>query len=200
MSDRRRSTGEPSSRRLGHVAAFAGDVAVVAAFVLIGRRSHDEAGSIAGFVGTAAPFLVALATIWLGALALDAAQHRPRAALMQQAERGVAIGIGTAALGGLLRRSLWDESTALSFLVVALVFCAAAMGGWRFVASRSRRPGHRSSSRAERKRSPYRGDRRSRTAGRLDMSAPPRGSADYSTKRQPEPVSIRPDNIGSPAS
>jgi hypothetical protein len=138
MSDRHDIAGQRSSRRWRLVAAFAGDVAVIAAFVLIGRHSHDEAGGVAGFVGTSAPFLVALAISWLGALTLDAAQHRRPAALMRHAERGVAIGIGTAALGGLLRRSLWDESTAFSFLVVALVFCAAAMGGWRFVASRIR--------------------------------------------------------------
>ena len=101
------------------------DVVAVVVFVVIGRRSHDEAGTLAGVIDTAAPFLIGLVGAWL-----VLASWRPPTAVVV----GPAVGALTAGFGLVLRRLVFEEGTAASFVVVATLFLVAAMTGWRLVA------------------------------------------------------------------
>ncbi|NCZ93053.1 MAG: DUF3054 domain-containing protein, partial [Actinobacteria bacterium] len=55
------STTTRPSRRFAWLAI---DVVAILIFVAVGRRNHDEAASISGVLGTAAPFLIALVASW----------------------------------------------------------------------------------------------------------------------------------------
>ncbi len=101
------------------------DAAAVVAFVVIGRRSHDEADTLAGVIDTAAPFLIGLVGAWL-----VLASWRPPTAVVV----GPAVAALTAGFGLLLRRVVFDEGTATSFVIVTLLFLTASMTGWRLVA------------------------------------------------------------------
>ncbi len=101
------------------------DAVVVVAFVVIGRRSHDEAETLAGVINTAAPFLIGLVAAWF---VLGAWRH-PTAVIV-----GPAVAALTTGFGMVLRRFVFDEGTAVSFVVVAVLFLTAAMTGWRLVA------------------------------------------------------------------
>ena len=103
------------------------DVVSVLVFVTIGRRNHDEGLSVGGVVETATPFLVALVAIWLVALVW----RRPLGA-----REGVLAWIGTVAIGMVLRRFVFDEGTATAFVIVATVFLAGLLNGWRALARR----------------------------------------------------------------
>ncbi|MGH9132361.1 MAG: DUF3054 domain-containing protein [Ilumatobacteraceae bacterium] len=107
--------------------AAALDVAVVAVFVAVGRRNHDEGSAVGDLFRIAAPFLIGLATGWFVARAW----RRPF-----DLAAGCTIWIVTVALGMVLRRTVFDRGTALSFVVVATVFTGALMIGWRLVARR----------------------------------------------------------------
>lgn len=104
-----------------------GDVAVVAAFVVLGRSSHAEGLDPVGLATTAAPFLVALAAAWL---ALRSLGVRPTSRVHAA---GVA---GTTAAAGLLLRAASGSGTALSFTVVTL---AVVGGGLLLVRAATRR-------------------------------------------------------------
>ncbi len=101
------------------------DAVAVVAFVVIGRRSHDETETLAGVIDTAAPFLIGLVGAWF-----VLASWRPPTAVVV----GPAVAALTAGFGLLLRRFVFDEGTATSFMVVTLVFLVATMTGWRVVA------------------------------------------------------------------
>lgn len=117
-------------RRNIAVAAAAIDVACVLVFVAIGRRSHDESGSvIAGAARVAAPFLIALAVGW-AALRMWTA---PRSV-----ERAVPLWLITVALGLVLRNLVFDRGTALPFIIVATLFTGLLLVGWRLLANRLR--------------------------------------------------------------
>ena len=103
------------------------DIAVVVVFVAIGRRNHDEGSAIGEVIRIAAPFLIGLAAGWVVARAW----RRPF-----DLATGATIWIVTIVLGMLLRRTLFDRGTALSFIVVASVFTGALLLGWRLVALR----------------------------------------------------------------
>jgi peptidoglycan/LPS O-acetylase OafA/YrhL len=109
------------------VGAVVVDVAIVAAFVLIGRQEHDEGTAASGFVTTAAPFLFGLAAGWLGARAW----RRPLAVLT-----GVAIWAATVLVGMFTRRVVFDDGIAFAFIVVTTLFLGVGLVGWRAVASR----------------------------------------------------------------
>jgi FtsH-binding integral membrane protein len=101
------------------------DVCWVLVFVAIGRASHEEAGSLSGFAGTAWPFLVGLAVGW-GAW---------RA--WRRADALVPVGVGvwvTAVVVGMVLRVLAGQGTAAAFVVVATVFLGVGLLGWRGVA------------------------------------------------------------------
>ena len=101
------------------------DVFVVVSFVAIGRRNHDENPGIAGLVDTAAPFVLGLAVAWV----IARAWREP-----WSWRTGLIVWIGTVAAGMVLRRFVFDEGTAVSFVIVASVFLGTLLNGWRAVA------------------------------------------------------------------
>ena len=102
------------------------DVLVVLAFVLTGRETHDEGNAIVEVIRTATPFLIALILGWF------ATRNWPSAI---DYRLGLAVGAITVAAGMLIRRVVFDDGTAIAFVVVAAVFNLAAMAGWRLIAS-----------------------------------------------------------------
>lgn len=101
------------------------DVAVVLGFVIAGRRTHDEAETLAGILRTAAPFMLALAAGW----AVTSAWRRPASLSV-----GGGVLVTTVVVGMLLRRFLFVEGTAATFIVVATLFLALGLLGWRTAA------------------------------------------------------------------
>lgn len=106
--------------------SFAFDLIAVVAFVTIGRRNHEEGLTVGGIVETAAPFVIALIVGW----ALMQAWRRPDNWVV-----GVGIWAVTLVGGMVLRRLVFDEGTALSFVVVASLFTAVTIIGWRLLAT-----------------------------------------------------------------
>lgn len=132
-------TGSPA-RRIVLPAVL--DLVAVVVFMAIGRRSHDEGGSVVDFLGRLWPFVVGAAIGWVIAAALArragiVAGFSP-AALWPE---GVAVWISTVVVGMLLRAAV-GQGTALSFCIVASIATAVLLLGWRAVAllitSRSR--------------------------------------------------------------
>ena len=107
--------------------AAALDIAVIVVFVAIGRRNHDEGSAMGEVFRIAAPFLIGLAAGWIVARAW----RRPF-----DVATGCTIWIVTIAVGMVLRRTMFDRGTAVSFVIVASVFTGVFLIGWRLVASR----------------------------------------------------------------
>ncbi|MEU7815865.1 DUF3054 domain-containing protein [Pseudonocardia sp. NPDC049154] len=107
------------------VLAFAGDAVAVLVFAAIGRASHEEAGSVVGLLGTAAPFLVgavaAWATPWVRAHPIGVTA-------------GALVLAGSAVLG-LLLRAAFTGRLPVSFAIVATVSLAVFLLGWRGIAA-----------------------------------------------------------------
>jgi Protein of unknown function (DUF3054) len=112
------------------VARAAGlDLAAVVVFVAVGRRSHDEDGSVVvGVLKVGAPFAVGLVAGW----AVSRAWRDPAAV-----RTGLIVWPVTVVVGMLLRRFAFDRGTAASFIVVATIALALLMLGWRVVNRRS---------------------------------------------------------------
>ncbi len=102
--------------------AWAIDVVLLVAFVLIGRASHGE--GLAGFVTTLLPFLVGFQTGWL----LRSGQ--PPFAVLRS---GAVVWLATLVLG-LALRALSGGGTAPSFVVVTAVVLGVFFLGWRALA------------------------------------------------------------------
>ncbi|PSL01348.1 Protein of unknown function (DUF3054) [Haloactinopolyspora alba] len=100
------------------------DVLLVVAFVLLGRRTHEGVGDLAGIATTAWPFLTGLASGWLAARAW----RRPRSVL----PTGVTVWAATV-LVGMLLRAVSGQGTAPSFVVVATVVLGVFLIGWRLL-------------------------------------------------------------------
>ena len=100
------------------------DVFVVIAFVAIGRRNHEEGSAIGDVVATGAPFLMGLAVGWLAARAWQ----RPVAIAT-----GLVIWPITVAVGMIARRIVFDDGTAIAFVIVATIFLGVFLVGWRAV-------------------------------------------------------------------
>jgi len=105
----------------------AADVACVLVFVVIGRASHHDGGSLAGVAGTAWPFLAGLAV----GEAATRAWHRPAALV----PTGVGVWLATVALGQALR-AVSGQGTDLVFIGVSAAFLGLFLLGWRVVAGR----------------------------------------------------------------
>lgn len=101
------------------------DVCCVLVFIAIGRATHEEAASFAGYVATVWPFLVGAGAGW----AVSRAWRRPEALV----PAGVVVWATTVA-GGMGLRALSGEGTATAFVIVASVFLASTLLGWRLVA------------------------------------------------------------------
>jgi len=104
--------------------AFAGDVAVLVVFVLVGRRSHHEDAGVAGFLRVWWPFAVALGAAWI----VTGLWKAPLAWV-----RAVAACLITVALGMALRITVQDREFKVAFTIVTLLFVGAGMLGWRAV-------------------------------------------------------------------
>jgi hypothetical protein len=105
--------------------AFVIDAALVTLFVLVGRRSHGEANSVAGILDTLWPFLVALIVGWL----VTWAWHRPFAVVWP----GIPVWLMTVALGMLIRTAA-GQGVQPSFIAVAAVVLGVFLVGWRIIA------------------------------------------------------------------
>ncbi len=101
------------------------DVAVVFAFVALGRRTHEEAETLSGLLRTAAPFVLALLAGWF----VTRAWGRPA-----DLKVGLGVWVVTVGAGMIVRRVVFEEGTATSFIVVASLFLALGLLGWRLVA------------------------------------------------------------------
>jgi Protein of unknown function (DUF3054) len=116
---------QPTDRRIVLLAAGLDGVSVIV-FVAVGRRSHDEGSALRGIVETALPFLIGLAVAWLAARAWK----RPLSMLT-----GLLVWPITVLVGMVARRTLFDNGTATSFVIVATVFLGACFLGWRLARS-----------------------------------------------------------------
>jgi len=101
------------------------DVVCVLIFVIIGRASHAKGETLAGIASTAWPFLAALGVGWLAARGW----RRPLAIRPE----GLVIWLAAVALG-MVFRVVSGQGTAAAFIVVALVFLALFLLGWRLLA------------------------------------------------------------------
>jgi hypothetical protein len=101
------------------------DCCCVLVFVVIGRASHARGENLAGIASTAWPFLAGLAGGWLAARAW----RRPYPLW----PAGVGAWLGAVALGMVLR-VVSGQGTAVSFVLVALVFLGLFLLGWRLLA------------------------------------------------------------------
>ena len=113
----------PTPRRIAIPAGA--DVLAVAVFVLIGRNNHHEDGGLGDALSVMAPFLIALAVGWAATRAWRNA-YAP-------VPTGIQLWLITAAGGLLLRRFVFDRSTAMAFVIVGSVFLLAALVGWRMI-------------------------------------------------------------------
>ena len=105
--------------------AFVADAAFILLFIFIGTRNHDTDTDTAGVFSTAAPFLIALLVGWC-ALQVWKAPHK--------VANGVGLWLITIVIGMLLRHFAFDRGTAGAFVVVATIFNAFTLVGWRFIA------------------------------------------------------------------
>ncbi|MFT3860907.1 DUF3054 domain-containing protein [Micropruina sp.] len=105
------------------------DLLVVLSFAVIGRLSHGEAADPAGIATVAWPFTVALVGTTIALIGMK----RPT----DQVLNGALAWVGTLGFG------MWIRATAgagvqVSFVVVAGIFLAVLMVGWRLLAARRR--------------------------------------------------------------
>lgn len=108
--------------------AVLADLACIVVFVTIGRRSHAEDETLAEIARVAAPFLIGGAVGWL--------VSRGWRAPLRVVPTGVVVWVATVAIGMVLRRTVFDRGVAVSFVIVATVFTALFLLGWRFLAGR----------------------------------------------------------------
>jgi hypothetical protein len=108
-------------------AAAAVDALLVVLFVVLGRGQHETGTALTGTLEVAAPFLAGLAAGWLVGLRFWRTPLSWRF--------GVLLWGTTLTIGMLLRHFAWDRGTATSFIVVAGLFLAAFLVGWRLVAT-----------------------------------------------------------------
>lgn len=104
--------------------AVVADVAVLVAFVLIGRRSHHEDAGLAGLLRVWWPFAVGLAVAYL----VTGLRRAPLAW-----GRAVGAWLVTVGVGMTLRITVEGRGFKVAFTIVTLVFVGAGMLGWRAV-------------------------------------------------------------------
>ena len=104
--------------------ALAFDVVCVLSLVVIGTRNHDTDTGLSGILFVAAPFLIALLCAHL--------------VLNVLGKTTFVAGIwGSTVLFGMVLRNLaFNRGTALAFVLVASIFLATTMWGWRAVVAR----------------------------------------------------------------
>ena len=100
------------------------DIAFVVLFVFIGTRNHNTDEDAAGVAATVAPFLIGLVVGWVASRAWKSPKS---------VATGITTWISTIVVGMLLRHYAWDRGTAGAFVVVATIFNAFTLVGWRVV-------------------------------------------------------------------
>jgi hypothetical protein len=100
------------------------DALSVVTFVAIGRRNHDESSAMSGTLSTAAPFLLSLLIAWL----VVRAWRRPL-----DVRTGLLLWPIVVIVGMVLRRFVFDDGTALAFVIVATIFLGITLVGWRAI-------------------------------------------------------------------
>ncbi len=118
--------------RWDRVAALAvGDLIVFLLFATVGRSNHGEAVSLSSVAATAAPFVIGWFAVapFLGAFGRQgsAATTRPLPLL----QRTAVAWIVAWAVALLLRRFVFGSDILPAFIVVALLFNAVLLLGWR---------------------------------------------------------------------
>jgi len=108
------------------------DVGSVVMFILVGRQTHDQGNVIAGFLVTAAPFLIGLA-VSSGGITLLAWD-------VWSLKAGLVVWASTWIVGLAIRAIVYSEGVAIPFVIVAGVFLAATLLGWRAVVRLAQRP------------------------------------------------------------
>jgi len=113
--------------------AVALDVALVLAFVVIGRASHTKGEALGGIASTAWPFLAGLGTGWLALfLRWSRAGGSGRQSPFAVMPSGVVAWLATVMVGMTLR-DVCGQGTAIAFIVVALTFLGLFLLGWRLL-------------------------------------------------------------------
>ena len=110
--------------------AFVLDVIAILLFVAIGRHSHNHVLTWKGMVSTAWPFMVGLIAGWVFVKTSN------RVALSRGS--GTTIVLFTVVVGMILR-VIAGQGTALTFILVALVFLSLFLVGWRWMYSKLER-------------------------------------------------------------
>ncbi|WBU39112.1 DUF3054 domain-containing protein [Homoserinibacter sp. YIM 151385] len=116
----------PAARPRAVALAALADLLLVAAFVLIGRASHERGDAVLGFLGTLWPFAAGLALGWL----LARAWRSPRAL----GPIGLIVWAATVVIGLLLRLAA-GQGVQPSFAIVTALVLGAFLLGWRGVAA-----------------------------------------------------------------
>lgn len=106
------------------------DAIVVVSFVAVGRDSHGFVSDWEETLRVAAPFLIGLAV----GIVVVRAWSAPTSLIT-----GLALGIMTLAVGMLLRRIVWDDGTAVTFVIVTGAWLIGWMILWRLIAQGIRR-------------------------------------------------------------
>lgn len=101
------------------------DLLAVTVFVVVGRRSHDEGSTFAGFLRVWWPFAAGLGVSGV----CTGAWWRPFAWA-----RVTLLWVGTVAIGMVLRITVDGRDFKPSFVVVTAVFLGLCFFGWRLVA------------------------------------------------------------------
>ena len=110
--------------------AFVLDVIAILSFVAIGRHSHNHVLTWKGMVSTTWPFLVGLIAGW----AFLKTSHRSPLSRGS----GFTVVLFTVVVGMILR-VIASQGTALTFILVALVFLSLFLVGWRWIYSKLER-------------------------------------------------------------
>jgi hypothetical protein len=109
--------------------AFAVDAAVLLLFAAIGRRTHDDDDALAGILLVAAPFLAG----WAVGAAVSRLPADPLSVRRAVPAWALALPVGFAL------RAATGRGLGFGFLIVTVVFTAAALLGWRLVVAAVRR-------------------------------------------------------------
>jgi hypothetical protein len=104
------------------------DALAILLFVVLGRRTHDEGGLLAGTVRVAWPFLVGAAAGW----AVLALARRPGALSL----RGGLVVLAAVVVVGMTLRHLSGGGVQVSFVLVATAVLGGLLLGWRLVTGR----------------------------------------------------------------
>jgi hypothetical protein len=100
------------------------DLGILVIFIVVGRRTHEQAETLSGTLSALAPFVLALGIGWLSARAW----RNPTGIAT-----GVWIWVVTLVLGMVVRSQVAGDGTATAFVIVAAGFTGAGLVGWRFV-------------------------------------------------------------------